>query len=182
MLTEKMTFMLKGMLDKVIQNFEDNPFASVGVALASGRYMNILDKTPLGGVVKDLGIDPQMITAIAQGDSAAIKMLTAKFGVDECIIEVIMAAVSRDQQALMDSVPNLANLAGIRIDPELAKTFVSLAWKTNEANLRSAIKAAVVQFTEIMLNKYAPETLEKITPKPASRWNFRQYLKPKKGS
>ena len=44
----------------------------------------------------------------------------------------------------MDSVPNLANLAGIRIDPELAKTFVSLAWKTNEANLRSAIKAAVV--------------------------------------
>ena len=96
MLTEKMTSMLKGMLDKVISNYQDNPFAEVGLALASGRYMNMLDKTPLGGVVKDLGIEPSMITAIASGNPEAILMLTAKFGVDECIIEVLMAAVSRD--------------------------------------------------------------------------------------
>ena len=47
-----------------------------------------------------MGVDPAMITAIANGDPIAIQMITEKFGVDPVIVETLIAAVTRDIDAL----------------------------------------------------------------------------------
>lgn len=71
-------------------------------------------------------------------------MLTEKFGVDAVIIEALLAAVNRDKDALQVAIPKLASVPGIDLDPEVAKTFIMLAWKTNEVNLRTSVKVAVI--------------------------------------
>ncbi len=46
-LTEKMKGTLTGRLDKVIGNLKNNYIRNIGAALASGRYMDAINKTPL---------------------------------------------------------------------------------------------------------------------------------------
>ena len=81
-------------------------------------------------------------------------MLTEKFGVDAVIIEALLAAVNRDKDALQVAIPKLASVPGIDLDPEVAKTFIMLAWKTNEVNLRTSVKVAVIQFARMMKQRY----------------------------
>ena len=41
-----------------------------------------------------LGLDPEMIIAIANGDPAAIGMIAEKFGIDKVIVDALSAAVT----------------------------------------------------------------------------------------
>ena len=152
-LTERLKGMLSGMLDKVIGNIKNNQFGNIGQALASGRYMDAINKTPLGAVMGDLGIDPQLVAAIANGDPIAIQMLAEKFGIDPLIVEALMAAVKKDIEALSLIIPKLATIPGIDLNPELAKAFIMLAWKQNDERLRTAVKVAVVHFVRTMAAK-----------------------------
>ena len=79
--------------------------------------------------MSDLGIDPQLIAAIANGDPIAITMLADKFGIDPIIVEALMAALNKDIEALSMVIPKLATIPGIDLNPELAKAFIMLAWK-----------------------------------------------------
>ena len=153
-LTERLKGMLSGMLDKVIGNIKNNSIGNIGQALASGRYMDAINKTPLGAVMSDLGIDPQLIAAIANGDPIAITMLADKFGIDPIIVEALMAALNKDIEALSMVIPKLATIPGIDLNPELAKAFIMLAWKQNDERLRTAVKMTVVHFVRIMAAKY----------------------------
>ena len=100
-----------------------------------------------------MGLHPELILAIANGDPAAIGMIAEQFGVDAVIVEALSAAVTQDLDALAEAIPKLSALPGIGIDPEVAKSFVMLAWNPNEVNLRTSVKTAVIQFTKVMNNK-----------------------------
>ena len=159
-MTARMNFMLHEMLDRVIGKIKFDgakemigEAGSMGAALASGRYMYALQKTPLGDVMDGLGLDPEMIIAIANGDPAAIGLIAEKFGIDKVIVEALSAAVTQDLDALAECIPKLSAIPGIDIDPEVAKTFVMLAWNPSEVNIRTSVKTAVIQFTRIMNNK-----------------------------
>jgi hypothetical protein len=117
--------------------------------------MDALQATPLGAVLDTLGIDPALITAIANGDPAAIGMLADRFGIQPVIIEVLIASVMKDVDGLKEAIPKLAGIPGIDLDPEVASTFTMLAWKTSEANLSTAIKGVIVQFGRFMRRKLA---------------------------
>ena len=79
--------------------------------------MHALNKTTLGSFFGQLEIDPEMITAIANGDSNAIDLISYSFGLDPIIVEALLAAVTRELPALKEAIPKLAELPGIDLDP-----------------------------------------------------------------
>ena len=89
-------------------------------------------------------LNPELILAIAHGDSSSIGMIAEKFGVDEVIVEALSAAVTKDLNALYECIPKLSAHPGIDIDPEVAKSFVMLAARVKEVNLRTSVKTAVI--------------------------------------
>ena len=100
--------MLNDTLEKIIEKLQNKGFGQIGAAIARGRYVHALNKTTLGSFFGQLEIDPEMITAIANGDSNAIDLISYSFGLDPIIVEALLAAVTRELPALKEAIPKLA--------------------------------------------------------------------------
>jgi hypothetical protein len=123
-LTGRMKLIMNDMLDKVVSNIRNSSFGEISDTIKSGHYISALNKTSMGGMLSNLKIDPELVTAMANGDPAAVKILAERFGIDAAIVEVVLAAIKRDIDGLLDAVPRLAAIPGIDISPEIAKIFV----------------------------------------------------------
>ena len=95
-LGQKMDKGLGNMIDTIVDNTKNASPGSIGVALASAKYIHELNRSGMGPLVEEMQIEPVLVTAIAKGDPKSVEMLSEKFGTDPIIVGALIAGSSHD--------------------------------------------------------------------------------------
>ncbi|CAG9313576.1 unnamed protein product [Blepharisma stoltei] len=139
--------------------------ASSRVISRENKTLQVFAKTSLGDVAENLEIDHKLAAALAHGDDEAIPILAQKFGANPLIIAAILAVVFKDNEKLMRVVEDLAQVPAINIPPDLAKMIVNISLKQKDANIRSTVKMATIQFVKMKKEMGADPTMYSIDPR-----------------
>jgi hypothetical protein len=79
----------------------------------SKTMQQLLQRTPLGGIAAELGMDVEAVTMLANKDPACIPLIATKFDMETFIVQAMFAVVTKNVDMLLEAAESLAMLPSV---------------------------------------------------------------------
>lgn len=110
---------------------------------------SLFQRTPLGVVAAEVGLDVSEVAALVRGDTSALASLAERYGMNKSIVMAVIANARRDDGAFRDAIEHLAVSRGVNVSQEMAMALVDVARSSRRGAVGRRV-ALISAFNSVM--------------------------------